>query len=139
DVEPEQLLEMPVAEDLQMGMATGMALEGYLPICVYPRYNFLLLAANQLVNHLYRLPLYSEGGYNPKVIIRTAVPTIDPINAGPQHDDDFTAPFILMLRTVRVVRLVKSEDVIPAYMAAADPDLKRSTLIVEHISKYKDE
>src|SRR5215831_14031743 len=69
-VPKDRLLEMPVAEDLQLGMATGMALAGWLPICTYPRMNFLLLAANQLCNHLDRLPLYSEGGYNPKVIIR---------------------------------------------------------------------
>jgi len=58
-----KLLEMPVAEDLQMGMAIGMALEGLLPVCVFPRWNFLICAANQLVNHLDRLPLYSDGGY----------------------------------------------------------------------------
>src|SRR6266487_1482580 len=89
-VPDEMKLEMPVAEELQMGMATGMALGGYLPICIFPRWNFLLLAANQLVNHLDRLPLYSDGGYRPRVIIRTAVPSADPFNPGPQHDDDFT-------------------------------------------------
>src|ERR1700756_2370033 len=52
-------LELPVAEDMQMGMATGLSLAGYLPICIYPRINFLLLATNQLVLHLDKLPLYS--------------------------------------------------------------------------------
>src|SRR6266567_4291895 len=42
-VPDEMKLEMPVAEDMQMGMATGMALGGYLPICIFPRWNFLLL------------------------------------------------------------------------------------------------
>jgi hypothetical protein len=103
DVPDGQKLEMPVAEDMQMGMAIGMALSGNLPVCVFPRWNFLICAANQLVNHLDRLPLYS--GYKPKVIIRTAVPSKFPFNPGPQHDDDFTAPFTAMLRTVHVVRL----------------------------------
>src|SRR3954467_833148 len=57
DVPAAQKLEMPVAEDMQMGMAIGMALEGRLPVCVFPRWNFLLCAANQLVNHLDRLQL----------------------------------------------------------------------------------
>ena len=30
-------LEMPVAENLQMGISTGLALEGFVPITVFPR------------------------------------------------------------------------------------------------------
>lgn len=128
-------LEMPVAEDMQMGMAIGMSLEGLLPICVFPRWNFLLLAANQLVNHLDRLSLYSNGGYKPKVIIRTAVPSASPFNPGPQHDDDFTDAFSGMLRTVRVVRLYTAPMIGPAYRdAVAD---ERSTLLVEFTEQYK--
>jgi len=135
---PDQLkLEMPVAEELQMGMATGMALGGYLPICIFPRWNFLLLAANQLVNHLDRLPLYSDGGYRPRVIIRTAVPSANPFNPGPQHDDDFTSPFESMLRTVEVVRLNHVETIIPAYEKALKAD--RSTLLVEYTEFYRDQ
>ncbi len=136
-VPDEMKLEMPVAEELQMGMATGMALGGYLPICVFPRWNFLLLAANQLVNHLDRLPLYSDGGYRPRVIIRTAVPSADPFNPGPQHDDDFTSPFESMLRTVDVVRLNHAEMIIPAYEKALKSD--HSTLLVEYTEFYRDQ
>jgi pyruvate/2-oxoglutarate/acetoin dehydrogenase E1 component len=135
DVPAKQKLEMPVAEDMQMGMATGMALEGYLPVCVFPRWNFLLLAANQLINHLDRLPLYS--GYAPKVIIRTAVPSNRPFDPGPQHDDDFTLAFKRMLRTVRVVRLFDSMQVVSGYQEALEADC--STLLVEFTDKYKNE
>ena len=45
-------LETPVFEEMQMGISTGLALEGYIPITCYPRFDFLLLACNQLVNHL---------------------------------------------------------------------------------------
>jgi pyruvate/2-oxoglutarate/acetoin dehydrogenase E1 component len=128
-----QLLEMPVAEDMQMGMAIGMALEGYLPVCVFPRWNFLLCAANQLVNHLDRLPLYS--GYRPKVIIRTAVPSTFPFNPGPQHDDDFTAAFSAMLRTVKVVKLHRPAEIVPAYEEALWST--KSTLLVEFTDNYK--
>ena len=51
DIKKGKLLELPVTEEMQMGMSLGMALEGYLPITIYPRWNFLLLATNQLVNH----------------------------------------------------------------------------------------
>ena len=33
--------ELPVAEEMQMGMSLGMALEGYIPVTIYPRWNFL--------------------------------------------------------------------------------------------------
>lgn len=137
DVPDEQRLEFPVAEDLQMGVAIGMALGGYLPVCIFPRWNFLICAANQLVNHLDRLPLYSDGGYKPKVIIRTAIPSTSPFNPGPQHDDDFTGAFQLMLRTVHVEKLHDAADILTAYDAALNRD--GSTLLVEYTDLYKNE
>jgi pyruvate/2-oxoglutarate/acetoin dehydrogenase E1 component len=50
DVDRSKLLEMPVNEDMQMGMTLGMALNKTVPISIYPRWNFLLLSANQMVN-----------------------------------------------------------------------------------------
>lgn len=132
DVPVAQLLEMPVAEDMQLGMATGMALAGILPICCYPRINFLLLATNQLILHLDKLPLYS--GYRPKVIIRTAVATDSPLDPGPQHLGDFTVPLRQMLRTVEVVDLLSAADVAREYRKAAERD--GSTLLVERAELY---
>jgi pyruvate/2-oxoglutarate/acetoin dehydrogenase E1 component len=137
DVPADKRLEMPVAEDLQMGMAIGMALDGLLPICVYPRWNFLLLAANQMINHLDRIPLYSRRGYQPKVIIRVAAPSARPLNPGPQHDDDFTPAFRKMLRTVRTFELHTPDDVKECYRLALE---KRhgSALMVEYAEYYQD-
>lgn len=129
---PEKLLEMPVAEDMQCGMALGMALAGDFPICCYPRFNFLLLATNQLVLHLDKLPLYST--YHPRVIIRTAIATPAPLDPGVQHLGDFTDAYRNMLRTVKVVRLDEPEQIVPAYRAAMDR--VGSTLLVEHMGKY---
>src|SRR5258707_13277492 len=53
-------IEMPVAEEMQTGMAIGMSLRGIIPISVIPRWNFILRAADQIVNHLDRLSLYSD-------------------------------------------------------------------------------
>ena len=137
DIPAERRLEMPVAEDLQMGMAIGMALEGLLPVCVFPRWNFLLCAANQLVNHLDRLPLYSHGGYIPKVIIRVATPSTSPFYPGPQHDDDFSRAFGKMLRTIRVVQLPDAKSIAPAYRKVLKDPF--STILVERTDCYKDE
>ena len=43
-------IEMPVFEDVQAGFCTGVALQGFVPICIYPRFDFLILAMNQIVN-----------------------------------------------------------------------------------------
>lgn len=131
-VPPERLLEFPVAEDLQMGFCTGLSLRGVRPICIFPRWNFMLCAFNQIVNHLDALPLYSE--YCPRVIIRVAVPITAPFNPGPQHDGDFTEALLRMVRTVKVTRLDDTEQIIPAYQEALDH--KRSTVLVEYTAKY---
>ncbi|SVB88273.1 uncharacterized protein METZ01_LOCUS241127, partial [marine metagenome] len=46
DVPKNKLREMPVTEELQMGVTTGLALDGWIPISIFPRWNFLLLAVN---------------------------------------------------------------------------------------------
>ena len=33
-------IELPVFEDVQMGISTGLALQGYIPITCYPRFDF---------------------------------------------------------------------------------------------------
>ena len=48
----EKRIELPVFEETQMGMTLGMALNGSVPISIFPRWNFLILATNQIVNHL---------------------------------------------------------------------------------------
>jgi pyruvate/2-oxoglutarate/acetoin dehydrogenase E1 component len=134
NVPKEKLLEFPVAEDLQMGACIGMALDGILPICIFPRWNFMLCAANQIVNHLDRLPIYSDGGYNPRVIIRVASPRVPGFDPGPQHDDDLGDAFRLMLRTVKVVRLGAAEEIMPEYQRAAEAP--HSTILVEYTALY---
>ena len=52
EVPDEKRIELPVFEEMQMGISTGMALEGFVPITMYPRFDFFILACNQLVNHL---------------------------------------------------------------------------------------
>ena len=97
-VPEEKRLELPVAEDFQMGFCTGLALEGFIPISVYPRMDFLILALNQLVNHLDKIE-----GFQPKVIIRVAVGSSKPIDPGPQHRQDHVEALSLMLKNIPVV------------------------------------
>ena len=59
-------IETPVFEDAQMGMSIGLSLEGFIPITCFPRFDFLILAMNQLVNHLDKIRFMSRGEMRPK-------------------------------------------------------------------------
>lgn len=132
NIQREKLLELPVTEEMQMGMSTGLALGGYVPICIYPRWNFLLLAVNQVVNHLDKLPIVSNGGYRPKVIIRTGIGSERPLHPQHQHVGDFTDAFRLMCKTVEIIRLDEPEQIFPAYQKALEREDGRSTIVVEY-------
>lgn len=119
-------LEFPVAENLQLGYCTGLSLMRKLPICIYPRMDFLLLAMDQLVNHLDKLPTW---GWSPKVIIRVRVGSKKPLDAGPQHTQDHTEALCRMLTTVKVLRVTSPEAVLAAYNQAYFAPT--STLVVE--------
>jgi pyruvate/2-oxoglutarate/acetoin dehydrogenase E1 component len=138
DVPREKLLEMPVAEEMQMGISIGLAVNGTVPISIYPRWNFLLLATNQLVNHLDKLSLYSHGQFNPRVIIRTSIGSERPINPQIQHTGDFTEAFSLMLHTVEIIRLDEPEQIFPAYEKAYMREDGCSTIIVEYGDYYNE-
>lgn len=131
-VSMDKRVEFPVAENMQLGYCLGLSLMGKLPVCIYPRINFLLEATSQLVQHLDKLSTYS--GYSPKVIIRTAVATPEPLDPGPQHLGDYSHALGLMLQDVRVVTLEEPGQVLREYDAATRRD--GSTLLVERTALY---
>jgi pyruvate/2-oxoglutarate/acetoin dehydrogenase E1 component len=135
DVPMVQKIEPPVIEDAQMGFATGMALDGALPVCLYPRINFLLLAMGQLILHLDCLPRISD--YRPRVIIRTMIAADFPLNPGPQHLGDYSYGIEAMLQTVKVVRLEERAQIVPEYAKAAERE--GSTLLIEYAQLYQEE
>ncbi len=122
-------IELPVFEDVQMGMSTGLSLEGFIPVSIFPRMDFMILGINQLVNHMDKIELMSQGQFKPKVIIRTAVGSIKPLFPGPQHCQDHSEALKKMLTNVDVVKLTKKEDIIPAYQQALNSG--KSTILIE--------
>ena len=122
---------MPVNEEMQMGITNGLAIGGLVPISIYPRWNFLILAANQLVNHLDKYSIYTDGEFAPKAIIRVGVGSNRPLNPQIQHVGDFTKGFEHMLDTIEIIRLKEPEDVFPAYYKAYNRIDGRSTILVE--------
>jgi len=138
DVPKHKLLELPVNEEMQMGMTNGLAIAGNIPVSIYPRWNFLLLAMNQLINHLDKFQVMSNGGYRPKAIIRTGIGSERPLHPQHQHVGDYTEALRLMCTTIDVIRLDEPEDIFPAYQRAIERDDGRSTLLVEYGDYYNE-
>ena len=136
NVPREKLLEMPVDEEMQMGITNGLAVAGTVPITIYPRWNFLLLTMNQLINHLDRMPAFSHGEYIPKVIIRTGVGSERPLHPQAQHVGDFTDGLRLILNNIEIIRLEEPSDVFPAYHKAYNRTDGKSTIVVEYGDYY---
>ena len=138
NVPMEKRIELPVMEEFQMGFATGLALEGWIPISIFPRWDFLIVGASQLVNHLDKIPIISKGTMRPKVIIRTTVGSVRPLNSGLQHSQDHTEAFKKMLHTVEIIDIHETEEIVPAYEKALNREDGLSTLLVEHMDYYNE-
>jgi pyruvate/2-oxoglutarate/acetoin dehydrogenase E1 component len=136
DVPKEKLIEMPVFEDTQMGMTLGLALSGYIPVSIFPRWNFLICATNQLVNHIDKIMMMSD--YRPRMIIRTGIGSERPLHPQHQHVGDYTDAYRLMCPNIDIVRLEESKDIYDAYCNAYLRTDGKSTLLVEYGDYYNE-
>lgn len=136
-VDRSRMIEFPVAEEMQMGVTLGMALDGRtIPISVFPRWNFMLCAMSQLINHIDKVSTMSD--YQVKTIIRVLVGTTTPMNPQCQHIGDFTAGLRHMVKTLDIITLDEPEEIFPAYELALNRDDNRSTVLVEYQQWYRE-
>jgi len=138
DLPQEKAHEMPVNEGFQMQFTLGLALAGYIPISVYPRQNFLLLATADMVNMLDKVPQISGGQLIPKVIIRAASGPYKPVHPGHQHVGNYAEGFRKMFSWIEVVELEEPQDIFPAYKHALEREDNKSTLLIEHGNYYNE-
>ena len=138
NVKRNKRIELPVAEEMQMGITIGMLMSGYVPISIYPRWNFLLLATNQIVNHLDKFPIFSHNEFVPKVIIRVGIGSERPLHPQGQHVGDYTEAYKCMLENIEVIRLEEPEDIFPAYLKAYNRTDGKSTILVEYGDYYNE-
>ncbi len=138
NVEKDKLIELPVEEEFQLGISIGLSLNRRIPICIFPRWNFLLLATNQIVNHLDKLKELTQVQNPGKVIIRTGIGSENPLHPGPQHTGDFTEAFTLMCKNINVVRLDSAEMIFDEYIKAYGRDDGTSSLLIEWSDRYND-
>jgi len=139
DIPKSKKIELPLIEDMQMGMSIGLSLEGYIPVSIYPRFDFLILATNQLANHLDKIEDMSLGKFKPKVIIRTVVGSTKPLYPGAQHCTDYTKAYEKMFKNIEIIKLTKSKEILPAYKHALEREDGKSTLLIEVADLYTKE
>ncbi len=129
-------IETPVFEEVQMGMSTGMAMDGLVPISCFPRFDFLMRCMDSLVNHLDKMQVMTENTFKPKVIMRTSIGSTNPLNGGVQHTQDYTKVFKDILTEVDVILLNEPEEIFPTFQNAYEND--RSSLIIEWGDYYNE-
>ena len=138
DVNIRKLIELPVAEEMQMGMSLGMALDGSIPISIFPRWNFLLCGMSQLINHIDKVKVMVGDNVKSKVIIRTGIGSERPLHPQEQHVGDFTDQIQGMCKTIQIIRLEEPHLIFPAYKKAYERDDGISSILVEYGDFYNE-
>lgn len=94
-----QLIETPVAENLMVGLAIGLALKGKRPVVFIERFDFILNALDAIVNHLDKIHEMSKGDFHPCIILRVVVGNRNkPLFTGATHTQDFTSAMLEMVK-----------------------------------------
>ena len=131
EVPDHKKIEFPVAENFQVGVSTGLAIQGFVPVSVIPRWNFLLCATDQIVNHLDKMILLSSGRCCPKVFILVAKGSEIPVDPQDQHKGNFAAAFRTMCSSIDIIECDSPDSILPAYQLAYNRTDGRSTIVVE--------
>jgi pyruvate/2-oxoglutarate/acetoin dehydrogenase E1 component len=113
EVPKEKMIEVPVIEETQMGMSLGLAISGKRVITFYPRWDFVVSATNQLVNHLDKYELMT--GKKVDILIRVGKGSDVPLDTGHQHKANYFEEFKSMCKNITFFDLKTAEDVEFAY------------------------
>ena len=109
----EKMIETPVMEETQMGMSLGLAITGKTVISFYPRWDFLISAANQLINHVDKYELMT--GKKVNILIRVGKGADVPLDPGHQHKANYIEQFKVMCPNIEVHYLKTWQDVDLSY------------------------
>lgn len=118
NISKEKIIEVPVMEESQMGISLGLAMTGKFVVTFYPRWDFLICATNQLVNHLDKFEAMSQNKWKPNIIIRIGKGSDKPLDPGYQHKGNYLEDFKGMLKYSNVYDLHNSKLIEEAYTEA---------------------
>jgi 2-oxoisovalerate dehydrogenase E1 component beta subunit len=96
----ERVIDTPLAENLIIGMAIGMAVEGLKPVCEIQFSGFAYATIDQLLNHAGRMRHRTQGRLSCPLVLRT------PCGAGihpPEHHSESPDAMFAHIPGIRVV------------------------------------
>ena len=129
-------IELPVFEETQTGIALGMGLAGVNVMSIYPRFDFFIAGLSQLINHSDKLRLMSNEKFSPNIIFRVGVGAKTPINAGPQHTNNYSKQMREILVDIEVHEILKGVN--PKFIFDEIITKGGIHLVVEHYEFYGD-
>jgi hypothetical protein len=91
---------------------------GKFVITFYPRWDFLVCATNQLVNHVDKIGLMSQGKWKPNMIIRLGKGSDKPLDPGHQHRGNYFDEFKSMCPNITFHDLTKWDNIESIYKNA---------------------
>ena len=116
NVSKDKMIEVPVMEETQMGMSLGLAMTGKTVITFYPRWDFLVSATNQLVNHLDKYTLMT--GKKANVIVRLGKGSDKPLDPGHQHKGNYLNEFKSLCPNIKFHDLTNHASIFDSYIEA---------------------
>jgi len=119
----ERVIDTPVSEAACTGIAIGASLLGYRPIVIHPRLDFMLLAADQIVNQAAKWSSMFGGEHSPAVTFRAIINRGG--EQGAQHSQALHSWFahIPGLRVVMPATALDARDLLIASVLSNDPVL----------------
>jgi pyruvate/2-oxoglutarate/acetoin dehydrogenase E1 component len=116
NVPKDKMIELPVMEETQMGMTLGIAMTGKTVISFYPRWDFIISATNQLVNHIDKYELMT--GKKTNILIRLGKGSDKPLDPGHQHKGNYLSEFSSMCSNIKFHNLLTAADIKKSYQDA---------------------
>jgi pyruvate/2-oxoglutarate/acetoin dehydrogenase E1 component len=116
EVPKEKMIEVPVMEETQMGMTLGLAITGKQVVSFYPRWDFIVSAANQLINHVDKFEVMTDKKLN--IIIRLGKGSDKPLDPGHQHKGNYIDEFKSLCKNIEFHDLKTPLDIELAYKYA---------------------
>lgn len=116
NVSKTKMIELPVMEETQMGFSLGLAMHGQTVITFYPRWDFIILASNQLINHIDKYELMT--GKKANILIRLGKGSDKPLDPGHQHKGNYFTEYKNMCPNINFWDLKLTNDIFPAYEQA---------------------
>lgn len=116
NVSKDKMIEVPVMEETQMGMTLGLSMTEKTVISFYPRWDFIICASNQLINHLDKFEMMT--GTKPNIIIRLGKGSDTPLDPGHQHKGNYFTEFSSLCKNITFHNLLTTEGIVESYKHA---------------------